>query len=173
MLDLLFCVVLYLSWVTVQYKMTLIQSVLCLIKHFLHQFIIKIVQALESCDLKKLITNVGSGVGAAPAAGGKLAIFSIVTQLLLHWTYLSRQKIVFEYVDLFQGSTVDRHLFFAEPAVFLIADPDFAALCLSQCGSRSSFKTFVKISNYLMKSLPLLKKSSMLKSHPANKNFFL
>ncbi len=28
-------------------------------------------QALESCDLKKLITNVGSGVGAAPAAGGK------------------------------------------------------------------------------------------------------
>jgi hypothetical protein len=29
-------------------------------------------QALESCDLKKLITNVGSGVGAAPAAGGRL-----------------------------------------------------------------------------------------------------
>ena len=27
-------------------------------------------QALESADLKALITNVGSGVGAAPAAGG-------------------------------------------------------------------------------------------------------
>ena len=27
-------------------------------------------QALESCNLKELITNVGSGVGAAPAAGG-------------------------------------------------------------------------------------------------------
>eukprot|EP00088_Acartia_fossae_P040768 TRINITY_DN424_c0_g1_i1.p2 TRINITY_DN424_c0_g1~~TRINITY_DN424_c0_g1_i1.p2 ORF type:complete len:112 (+),score=58.73 TRINITY_DN424_c0_g1_i1:90-425(+) len=27
-------------------------------------------KALESCDLKNLITNVGSGVGAAPAAGG-------------------------------------------------------------------------------------------------------
>merc|ERR1711908_190965 len=27
-------------------------------------------KALESCDLKELITNVGSGVGAAPAAGG-------------------------------------------------------------------------------------------------------
>merc|ERR1712098_1001170 len=27
-------------------------------------------KALESCDLKSLITNVGSGVGAAPAAGG-------------------------------------------------------------------------------------------------------
>ena len=26
-------------------------------------------QALESSDIKKLITNVGSGVGAAPAAG--------------------------------------------------------------------------------------------------------
>merc|ERR1712107_559221 len=29
--------------------------------------------ALESCDLKALITNVGSGVGAAPAAGGAAA----------------------------------------------------------------------------------------------------
>ena len=27
-------------------------------------------KALESCDLKTLITSVGSGVGAAPAAGG-------------------------------------------------------------------------------------------------------
>jgi large subunit ribosomal protein LP1 len=27
-------------------------------------------KALESCDLKTLITTVGSGVGAAPAAGG-------------------------------------------------------------------------------------------------------
>jgi large subunit ribosomal protein LP1 len=27
-------------------------------------------KALESCDLKSLITNVGSGVGGAPAAGG-------------------------------------------------------------------------------------------------------
>merc|ERR1712106_307197 len=27
-------------------------------------------KALESCDLKSLITSVGSGVGAAPAAGG-------------------------------------------------------------------------------------------------------
>merc|ERR1712241_787973 len=27
-------------------------------------------KALESCDLKELITNVGSGVGVAPAAGG-------------------------------------------------------------------------------------------------------
>eukprot|EP00088_Acartia_fossae_P001059 TRINITY_DN103_c1_g1_i1.p1 TRINITY_DN103_c1_g1~~TRINITY_DN103_c1_g1_i1.p1 ORF type:complete len:111 (-),score=65.30 TRINITY_DN103_c1_g1_i1:125-457(-) len=27
-------------------------------------------KALESCNLKELITNVGSGVGAAPAAGG-------------------------------------------------------------------------------------------------------
>ncbi len=32
---------------------------------------LRYLQALESCDLKKLITNVGSGVGAAPAAGGK------------------------------------------------------------------------------------------------------
>jgi len=27
-------------------------------------------KALESCNVKDLITNVGSGVGAAPAAGG-------------------------------------------------------------------------------------------------------
>merc|ERR1712000_621078 len=27
-------------------------------------------KALESCDLKELITKIGSGVGAAPAAGG-------------------------------------------------------------------------------------------------------
>ena len=27
-------------------------------------------KALESCNIKDLITNVGSGVGAAPAAGG-------------------------------------------------------------------------------------------------------
>merc|ERR1711973_1058921 len=27
-------------------------------------------KALESCDLKDLITKIGSGVGAAPAAGG-------------------------------------------------------------------------------------------------------
>merc|ERR1712126_542727 len=27
-------------------------------------------KALESCNVKELITNVGSGVGAAPAAGG-------------------------------------------------------------------------------------------------------
>merc|ERR1712055_382627 len=27
-------------------------------------------KALESCDLKSLITSVGSGVGSAPAAGG-------------------------------------------------------------------------------------------------------
>ena len=27
-------------------------------------------QALESCDLKDLITKIGSGAGAAPAAGG-------------------------------------------------------------------------------------------------------
>ncbi len=33
---------------------------------------LRYLQALESCDLKKLITNVGSGVGAAPAAGGRL-----------------------------------------------------------------------------------------------------
>merc|ERR1712172_73018 len=30
-------------------------------------------KALESCDLKSLITSVGSGVGAAPAAGGGAA----------------------------------------------------------------------------------------------------
>merc|ERR1712055_189575 len=30
-------------------------------------------KALESADLKALITNVGSGVGAAPAAGGAAA----------------------------------------------------------------------------------------------------
>merc|ERR1719495_225125 len=30
-------------------------------------------KALESCDLKSLITNVGSGVGGAPAAGGAAA----------------------------------------------------------------------------------------------------
>nr|ALS04085.1 60S acidic ribosomal protein P1 [Acartia pacifica]ALS04087.1 60S acidic ribosomal protein P1 [Acartia pacifica] len=30
-------------------------------------------KALESCDLKSLITNVGSGVGAAPAAGAPAA----------------------------------------------------------------------------------------------------
>merc|ERR1712181_133079 len=30
-------------------------------------------KALESCDLKTLITTVGSGVGAAPAAGGAAA----------------------------------------------------------------------------------------------------
>jgi large subunit ribosomal protein LP1 len=30
-------------------------------------------KALESCELKKLITNVGSGVGAAPAAGAAAA----------------------------------------------------------------------------------------------------
>merc|ERR1719336_1794555 len=30
-------------------------------------------KALEGCDLKELITNVGSGVGAAPAAGGAAA----------------------------------------------------------------------------------------------------
>merc|ERR1712203_568236 len=29
--------------------------------------------ALESCNVKDLITNVGSGVGAAPAAGGATA----------------------------------------------------------------------------------------------------
>merc|ERR1712096_182746 len=30
-------------------------------------------KALESCNIKDLITNVGSGVGAAPAAGGSAA----------------------------------------------------------------------------------------------------
>ena len=30
-------------------------------------------KALESCNVKDLITNVGSGVGAAPAAGGAAA----------------------------------------------------------------------------------------------------
>merc|ERR1712058_189919 len=30
-------------------------------------------KALESCNIKDLITNVGSGVGAAPAAGGAAA----------------------------------------------------------------------------------------------------
>merc|ERR1712142_268745 len=30
-------------------------------------------KALESCDLKTLITTVGSGVGSAPAAGGAAA----------------------------------------------------------------------------------------------------
>merc|ERR1711963_929215 len=30
-------------------------------------------KALESCDLKELITKIGSGVGAAPAAGGAAA----------------------------------------------------------------------------------------------------
>ena len=30
-------------------------------------------KCLESCNLKDMITNVGSGVGAAPAAGGAAA----------------------------------------------------------------------------------------------------
>ena len=40
----------------------------------LSTFLLYILQALESCDLKDLITKIGSGVGAAgPAAGGAAA----------------------------------------------------------------------------------------------------
>merc|ERR1712098_848223 len=40
-------------------------------------------KALESCDLKSLITNVGSGVGAAPAAGGAAPAGDAALQLPL------------------------------------------------------------------------------------------
>lgn len=44
-------------------------------------------KALEGINIKDLITNVGSGVGAAPAGGGTFCIFKFLYKSphIIHW----------------------------------------------------------------------------------------